>query len=128
MQDTHTYTAELERPDIKKATQISKIISNVIYLSESCADATSFLFCRKREHTIGGWVVNTINIIKSFELMTSRFCPELPLGYVNLGVVNEFPMFVSTLSRISIFLEVCALLGIWPHSDGSAWKPDLSGF
>ncbi|XP_041486529.1 nebulette isoform X9 [Microtus oregoni] len=31
VQDTHTYTAELERPDIKKATQISKIISNVEY-------------------------------------------------------------------------------------------------
>ncbi|KAF7481863.1 Hypothetical predicted protein [Marmota monax] len=28
VQDTHTYTAELDRPDIKKATQISKIISN----------------------------------------------------------------------------------------------------
>lgn len=32
-QDTHMYTAELDRPDIKKATQISKIISNVICLS-----------------------------------------------------------------------------------------------
>ncbi|XP_050008636.1 nebulette isoform X4 [Alexandromys fortis] len=31
VQDTHTYTAELERPDIKKATQISKIISNAEY-------------------------------------------------------------------------------------------------
>ncbi|MBZ3885202.1 Nebulette [Sciurus carolinensis] len=30
-QDTHTYTAELDRPDIKKATQISKIISNAEY-------------------------------------------------------------------------------------------------
>jgi hypothetical protein len=33
MQGTHTYTAELDRPDIKKATQISKIISDVISLS-----------------------------------------------------------------------------------------------
>ncbi|KAM4813167.1 nebulette isoform X1 [Urocitellus parryii] len=31
VQDTHTYTAELDRPDIKKATQISKIISNAEY-------------------------------------------------------------------------------------------------
>ncbi|ERE80642.1 nebulette-like protein [Cricetulus griseus] len=30
-QDTHTYTAELDRPDIKKATQISKIISDAEY-------------------------------------------------------------------------------------------------
>ncbi|XP_063093966.1 nebulette isoform X1 [Cavia porcellus] len=30
-QDTHMYTAELDRPDIKKATQISKIISNAEY-------------------------------------------------------------------------------------------------
>lgn len=33
MQDTHVYNAELNRPDIKMATQLSKIISNVISLS-----------------------------------------------------------------------------------------------
>ncbi|XP_021522410.1 nebulette isoform X3 [Aotus nancymaae] len=31
VQDTHTYNAELDRPDIKMATQISKIISNAEY-------------------------------------------------------------------------------------------------
>ncbi|XP_055209821.2 nebulette isoform X7 [Gorilla gorilla gorilla] len=31
VQDTHTYSAELDRPDIKMATQISKIISNAEY-------------------------------------------------------------------------------------------------
>ncbi|KAK2105260.1 hypothetical protein P7K49_014774 [Saguinus oedipus] len=31
VQDTHTYNAELNRPDIKMATQISKIISNAEY-------------------------------------------------------------------------------------------------
>lgn len=73
------YTAELDRPDIKKATQISKIISNVIYLSESCADVTSLLFWRETKLSIGSWVVNSINIINSFELMTSQFCPELSI-------------------------------------------------
>ena len=33
VQDTHMYNAELDRPDIKMATQISKIISDVISLS-----------------------------------------------------------------------------------------------
>lgn len=33
LQDTHVYNAKLDRPDIKMATQISKIISNVISLS-----------------------------------------------------------------------------------------------
>lgn len=33
VQDTHVYSAKLDRPDIKMATQISKIISNVISLS-----------------------------------------------------------------------------------------------
>ncbi|XP_023560717.1 nebulette isoform X1 [Octodon degus] len=31
VQDTHAYTAELNRPDIKKATEISRIISNAAY-------------------------------------------------------------------------------------------------
>lgn len=40
MQDTHRYTEVLNRPDIKKATEITKIISDV------CSPFTLFLFFR----------------------------------------------------------------------------------
>lgn len=40
VQDTHRYTEVLNRPDIKKATEITKIISDV------CFPFTLFLFFR----------------------------------------------------------------------------------
>uniref|UniRef100_A0A0G2JWS2 Nebulette n=1 Tax=Rattus norvegicus TaxID=10116 RepID=A0A0G2JWS2_RAT len=76
VQGTHTYTAEMDRPDIKKATQISKIISNVISLSILCNSDFS-LFWGEMEHSVDSW-----------KLMTSQLCPELHLDMQIIGEVK----------------------------------------
>lgn len=60
MQDTHTYNAELNRPDIKMATQLSKIISNVI-IAVSYLEQKWLLIFEVTKHGFGCWMVNLMS-------------------------------------------------------------------
>lgn len=70
------YNAKLDRPDIKMATQISKIISNVISLSYLEQKMISY-FWQETKHGFGSWIVNLMNKINQSGLMTSQFFSEL---------------------------------------------------
>lgn len=61
MQNTHMYNAELNRPDIKMATQISKIVSNVIALSY--LERKLFLIFAGTKHGFGTFMINLMSEI-----------------------------------------------------------------
>ncbi|KAB1254088.1 Nebulette [Camelus dromedarius] len=66
VQDTHTYKAGLDRPDIKMATQNSKIISSVISLSYL------ILFLQETKHGFGIWMVNLAEYKKGQGVMNKE--------------------------------------------------------
>lgn len=65
MQDTHRYTEVLNRPDIKIATEITKIISDV------CSPVTLFVFLR---HVISFIPISVrlFRMLLKFSNVTSR--------------------------------------------------------